>query len=117
MGYAVKETGIKTIKPGSSTAFNPTYEVESVRSVAKGGADYIYAKLKPLGGGADMLGLQTLRMPAILAPGTALWTFAELTGQNPTEGFSVDASIGARVRFGLEAVEAPAPEPAPAKEK
>jgi hypothetical protein len=96
---------LKTIRPGTASTFDPVFEVEDCEGRGRKNGDYIYATLKPVSGGADALGQQVLRMPALLAPGTPLAIFAGLCGQDPAKGFDLQKTVGTRIRFTMSRVE------------
>lgn len=96
-----RKDSIGVMTPGGSTAFSPTYKVTEVYGVERGGADFVYARLTPQGGGAGEVGLITLRMPALLAEDGSLGTFARAVGQDPRKGFDPEAAVGKYVRFTL----------------
>lgn len=97
MANKTEKLNLTTLKPGTTNAFAPVFTVESCEGRAKAGGDHIYATLQPTSGGANLIGPITLRMPAMLAPGSPLNAFAVLVGQDPTQGFDVPAAVGARV--------------------
>lgn len=87
------------LKPKGASTFEPTYTVEEVYGVNKQGADYIYARLKPHGGGANEMGLVTLRMPAMLSESGSLGAFARAVGQDVRKRFDPERAVGKQVRF------------------
>lgn len=99
MANKTTKVELKPLKPGSAQEFNPTFEVTTVEGHGKRNGDYIHATLEPRTGGAQEVGVITLRMPYVLVPGSVLANFATLCGQDAAKGFDPAKAVGQRVRL------------------